>query len=115
MDRFKEIGAKTGLTAKEVRRVTRFGALGLLALALASLSACFRAQKPAREAGAKPATLHDLADPAKEASPAAGEKPAAPAAADGEKAADNNCGPYPGYPCGTRYYTVSRADFGRPA
>lgn len=22
-----------------------------------------------------------------------------------------NCGPYPGYPCGTRYYTVSIKDF----
>lgn len=24
---------------------------------------------------------------------------------------DENCGPYPGYPCGTRYFTVSLRDF----
>jgi hypothetical protein len=26
---------------------------------------------------------------------------------------DDKCGPYPGYPCGTRYYTVGAGDFKR--
>ena len=41
------------------------------------------------------------------------EQAGSPAAAGGKTAPDKNCGPYPGYPCGTRYYTVSISDFRR--
>ena len=102
MKKIYEIGAKTGLNAKEVNRITGFGVLGLLTLGLAALSACgFKAQKPAPAAGAaKPQTLQDLANSVNSST---------------GTETDKNCGPYPGYPCGTRYYTVSRADFRRAA
>ncbi len=105
MKKFYELGAKTGLTKVEINRVAKFGMLGLLAVGLSGLAACLKAQKnegPA--ASAKPETLQDLADSV--------NKSTAPAERDGQ---NTNCGPYPGYPCGTRYYTVSRADFWRAA
>lgn len=105
MKKFYELGARTGLNTAEVNRIARFGVLGLLALGLASLTACFKTQRAASPAaGAKPQTLQDLGNSVKDSTSTA--KPAD----------DNgNCGPYPGYPCGTRYYTVSLADFRRRA
>jgi hypothetical protein len=102
MKKLYELGAKTGLNTAEVNRITKFGVLGLLAVAIASLAACLRAQKaPAQVSEDKPQTLQDLANSVNASSSTA--KPQA------------NCGPYPGYPCGTRYYTVSAADFRRLA
>ncbi|MCM2266141.1 MAG: hypothetical protein NDI60_00045 [Elusimicrobiales bacterium] len=100
MRKLYELGAKTGLDRAEVNRIAKFGVLGLLALGLASLAACFKAQKPAEPAASKP-TLQDLVNSVN-------------ASTDTSKPQDN-CGPYPGYPCGTRYYTVSRGDFRRQA
>jgi len=103
MKKLYELGEKTGLTRAEVNRVARFGILGLLAFGLAGLAACFKAQKPAPvDAAAKPETLQDIAN-------SVNKSTAAP------EAQDENCGPYPGYPCGTRYYTVSPSDFRRTA
>jgi len=100
MKKLYEFGAKTGLTTAEVNRIARFGLLGLLAVGLASLAACFRAQKvPAQVGENKPQTLQDLANSVNVSSTTA--KPQN----------KTNCGPYPGYPCGTRYYTVSVSDF----
>lgn len=104
MKKLYELGAMTGLNKSEVNRITRFGVLGLLAFALAGLAACFKAQKGGDSPqSAKPETLQDLAN-------SVNTSTAAPA-----QAQDEGCGPYQGYPCGTRYYTVSRSDFGRPA
>ena len=104
MRKLHELGARTGLNTGEVNRIARFGVLGLLTVGLAALAGCFRAQKPSSPAvDANPRTLQDLADSVKVSSAAA--KPA-----DG-----GSCGPYPGYPCGTRYYTVSAGDFRRAA
>ncbi len=101
MKKLYELGAKTGLNRTEVNRVARFGVLGLLAVGLAGLAACFKAQKTAAPAQtSNPRTLQDLAD-------SVNKSTAAPAQ-DGK---NTNCGPYPGYPCGTRYFTVSAADF----
>jgi hypothetical protein len=101
MKKIYELGAKTGLNRAEVSRMTKFGLLGLLAVGLSGLTACFKAQKTEAPAeAAKPETLQDLANSVNTST----------APADG-KAADCG-GPYPGYPCGTRYYTVSRSDFG---
>jgi len=104
MKKLYELGAKTGLNRGEVNRIARFGLLGLLAVGLAGLAACFKAQKtePAPQA-AKPETLQDLAN-----SVNASTGPAV-------QTQDDACGPYQGYPCGTRYYTVSRSDFYRAA
>jgi hypothetical protein len=103
MKKLHELGAKTGLSAAEVNKVAKFGLLGLLALGIASLTACFKTQKaPAQVSDDKPQTLQDLANSVNTSTSPA-------------KAQDKNCGPYPGYPCGTRYYTVSAADFRRLA
>ncbi|MCX5790639.1 MAG: hypothetical protein NTY45_00215 [Elusimicrobia bacterium] len=101
MKKLYELGARTGLKHGEVNRIARFGALSLLAVGLAALAGCFRTQKaPAPAQEAKPQTLQDLISSIDDSTPTA--KPQAP---------KDNCGPYPGYPCGTRYYTVSAADF----
>ena len=92
--------------------------LGLLAVGLAALSGCLRSHKPEVSAPeVKPQAQQTYS--AAEASPSRvapvpgasdtdvknnSQAPAAPSGGD-------NCGPYPGYPCGTRYYTVSRSDF----
>ena len=105
MRKIYELGAKTGLNRAEISRLTKLGVLGLLAVGLSGLAACFKTQKtegPA--AAAKPETLQDLANSVNEST--------APAAQGGQ---NTSCGPYPGYPCGTRYHTVSRADFGEAA
>ena len=104
MKKLYELGARTGLKTGEVNRIARFGVLGLLAFGLASLTACFKAQKPAPAQEAKPQTLQDLISSVNDSTPTA--KP------QDDK---DNCGPYPGYPCGTRYYTVSAGDFRRLA
>lgn len=104
MKKLYEIGAMTGLNKSEVNRIARFGVLGLLAFALAGLAACFKAQKSGTAAQpAKPETLQDLANSVDTSTSTAGP------------AQDDGCGPYQGYPCGTRYYTVSPSDFRRPA
>ncbi len=101
MKKLYELGKLTGLTKAEVNRAARFSLLGLLALGLAGLTACFKSQKAENPVqSSKPETLQDIANSV--------NKSTAPAPAD-------NCGPYPGYPCGTRYFTVSRADFRRTA
>jgi hypothetical protein len=102
MKKLYELGAKTGLNTGEVNRLTRFGLLGLLAVGLAAIVGCFSGQKAATSAQpAKPGTLVDLANSVNSST--------APATQD------KNCGPYPGYPCGTRYYTVSHSDIKRLA
>lgn len=104
MKKLYELGAKTGLNTAEVNKIAKLGVLGLLAMGLATLAACFKAQKaPVQVSEEKPQTLQDLANSVNASSSTA-------------KPQDNaNCGPYPGYPCGTRYYTVSASDFRRLA
>ena len=103
MKKLYELGARTGLKTSEVNRIAKCGLLGLLAVGLAALVGCFRAQKtPPAQQTSKPETLQDLANSVNGST--------APA-----KNAESNCGPYPGYPCGTRYYTVSPGDFRRAA
>lgn len=103
MKKLYEMGERTGLSRAEVNRVARFGVLGLLAFALAGLAACFKTQKAdqARPSGGT-GSLQDLADTVQKST----------AAPQGQ---DDSCGPYPGYPCGTRYYTVASSDFRRAA
>ena len=98
MRKLYELGARTGLDKGDVNRIAKLGVLGLLALGLASLAACFKAQKAA-EPEAGPQTLQDLANSVNSST----------------GPVKDDCGPYPGYPCGTRYYTVSVSDFRRLA
>lgn len=108
MKKFYEIGSKTGLGAREMHKAARFGVFGLLAAALTVLTACFKSSKPAAEAPRPssqtatqidPAALRDLVNSLEKSTGTV--KPGT----------GDNCGPYPGYPCGTRYYTVSVSDF----
>jgi len=102
MKRFYRIGARTGLTVREINKVAVFG---LIAALFASLAGCFKNIKPSgpdvpapkADERAKPASLQDLVDSIKKSE-------------SNKSAADDNCGPYPGYPCGTRYYTVGVSD-----
>lgn len=102
MKKLYELGAKTGLNRAEVNRIARFGLLGMLAVGLAGLAACFKTQKTAPQS-AKPETLQDIANSVNASTGTAVTPP------------DDACGPYQGYPCGTRYYTVSGSDFRRAA
>ena len=102
------MGAKTGLHTDELRKAAKFGLFGLLALALTALTACFKSDKtapppveqaPETSNQQQPQTLQDLVNDM-DISTGTVNTPT------GDK-----CGPYPGYPCGTRYYTVSAGDF----
>ena len=107
MRKFYEIGAKTGLNANELHKAARFGLLGFMAAVLAGLTGCFKTGSPASPATepapqaseqAGPVTIQDLVNSIDKSTGSA------------KSAADGNCGPYPGYPCGTKYYTVSVSD-----
>lgn len=102
------MGAKTGLTPDELRKAAKFGLFGLIALVLTALTACFKngktafqpAEPPLRTSNQQqPQTLQNLVDSMDKSTGTVN----APAS--------DKCGPYPGYPCGTRYYTVSARDF----
>ena len=112
MKKFYEIGAKTGLNTDELHKVARFGLFGLMAAALTFLTGCFktgahvsRTAEPAPRASVQtnPATIQDLVDSIEKSTGTARPK------------AGDDCGPYPGYPFGTKYYTVSPYDLFRRA
>ncbi|MCX5786850.1 MAG: hypothetical protein NTX59_14300 [Elusimicrobia bacterium] len=108
MKKIYELGSKTGLNAGELNKLAKFGILGLAALAFASLAACFKDNKtelkPAQpSAQAQPTNLQELANSVNTST--------APARPKDRGDGSQNCGPYPGYPCGTKYYTVSVSDF----
>lgn len=102
MKKIYDLGAKTGLNKSELRRVARFGILGLIPFCLAALAGCFQPQRQAKAEGEVVPGQQFFGDKDQPKTPEQGKK---------TPAKDTNCGPYPGYPCGTRYYTVSRSDF----
>ena len=124
MKKIFKIGARTGLNVNELRKVADpclgaaiktycrqvagFGLFGLMAAALTILTGCFKTGTPAAppsestsRTSAQPssATIQDLVNSIDKSTGAARTK------------VEDNCGPYPGYPCGTKYYTVSVSDF----
>ena len=128
MKKIYEIGTKTGLTANELHKIgntcvgaatkayghqaARFGLFGLLAAALTALTGCCKICKPASQpsksaprasAQTGPGTIQDLVNSIDKSTGTAKPK------------AGDDCGPYPGYPCGTKYYTVSVSDFKKTA
>ena len=111
MKKIYALGSKTGLNACELNKIAKLGVLGLVALAFASLAACFKDNKtdikPVQPSvqEVQPKNLQELANSVNTSTAPANRKDRG----DGSQ----NCGPYPGYPCGTRYYTVSRSDFFR--
>ena len=111
-DKLGPIAAKTKITDLELGRVCRWEILGALAIAIGGFLGC------AGDAKNKPAAepAPDMPVQAGAQKPVASEAANAPVevstrAAQPDKS--KSCGPYPGYPCGTKYYTLSRADFRR--
>lgn len=108
-EKLETIGAKTGLKKTDVRRLCRFGGLGILgALVMLFAAACASnrkctvpANEPAREV-AEETAVPQPGDPVPQAGVA---KPAE------TPASGTNDGPWEGYPAGTRYGTVSTKDF----
>lgn len=113
--KLKETALKTGMSEKEVSGFARAGMFGALAAAVLGFFGCARNAADTRpEAGpSAPAisgstqeSVNRVLDEVKKSTPPA----------DGDVInPDESCGPYPGYPCGSRYYTVSVADFRRAA
>jgi len=109
MKKFYEIGSRTGLSAQEMHKAARFGLFGLVAAVLTILSACFKNSKPPAAEAPRPApqAASDIDPAAIRSLVDSLDKSTGTVKPD----ARDNCGPYPGYPCGTRYYTVSVSDF----
>ncbi|MDQ7774030.1 MAG: hypothetical protein RDU13_10985 [Elusimicrobiales bacterium] len=115
--KLKEMALKTGMSEGEVSGFARAGLLGAMAAAVLGLLGCARTneniQTQASPEPASPAistktqeTVNRVLDEVKKSTPPA----------DGDVInPDEECGPYPGYPCGSRYFTVSIADFRRSA
>ncbi len=115
--KLREMALKTGMSEREVSGFARAGMFGAFAAAVLGLFGCARtngnvqtqaAQEPARPAisDRTQETVNRVLDEVKKSTPPA----------DGDVInPDESCGPYPGYPCGSRYHTVSVADFRRAA
>lgn len=118
MDRkLKEMALKTGMSEKEISGFARAGLLGAFAAAVLGLFGCasakdgMKAQSQEKPAGpAISAETQKTVDGVLE-----GVKTSSAPAEGGVINPDESCGPYPGYPCGSRYFTVSVADFRRAA
>lgn len=105
MKKIEELAAKTGLDGAKTGRLFGFGGLGLLAAAIGALAGCAGLQQKPKQPTLEEQVLQRY-----------GGGQAAPADAPGQAGDQKpaqNCGPYPGYPCGTRYFTVSVRDFFR--
>lgn len=108
--KLRELALKTGMSEREAAGFSRAGLLGALAAAVLGLFGC----------AGNGANVQTAAEPP---APAAGEpvRPSVGRAPDEVSKTtravqepinpDEECGPYPGYPCGTRYFTVSLFDF----
>lgn len=99
MDKLKKNALKTGLCRENIGSLFSVGFISFL---LSFFSSCAKnaatTSKIPADNGVKPS-----------------EKPITPADVilDSSTILDKeSCGPTPNYPCGTRYYTVSIADFG---
>lgn len=126
MKKFLEIGSKTGLGDEELGRFSRFSLAGLAALCLSALAGCVGVSVQNSGHYRHPSEGSNQIQPAPGAVPQSSHTPpqvggagpdGAPTGAAPAAPANNDpapaCGPYPGYPCGTRYYTVSPGDFRR--
>ncbi|MEA3306517.1 MAG: hypothetical protein U9Q34_01885 [Elusimicrobiota bacterium] len=103
MKKIEAIAQKTGLSSKEIKRFSKFSLLGLIALLLTAVIGC--------------AKNDNVENPLPENISAKEEKTEGKALENEfmekstETSKKDHCGPYPGYPCGTRYFTVAIEDF----
>ena len=106
MKKLETIAKKTGLNSKEINKFSKFSILGVIALLLTTVMGCVKnknIEKPVSEN----MTLEEIKNLVKEVEVEKKEKDRKI-----EILPSDNCGPYPGYPCGTKYFTVAVEDFG---
>ncbi|MEA3306518.1 MAG: hypothetical protein U9Q34_01890 [Elusimicrobiota bacterium] len=106
MKKLESIAKKTGLNSKEINRFSKFSILGVIALLITAVMGCVKTnnvEKPTSEN----MTLEEIKNLVKEVEADKKEKDKKI-----EILPSDNCGPYPGYPCGTKYFTVALEDFG---
>jgi hypothetical protein len=105
MDKLKFIAQKTGLTSKEINRFSKFSILGVIALLLTAVTGC------AKNDNTENASSENISvqEAVKTVDKTEAENKSLEKSTETKK--KDNCGPYPGYPCGTRYFTVAIRDF----
>lgn len=107
MKKLKFIAKKTGLSEREISGFSKLSVFGIIVVLLTSFAGCLKNKK------ADLPTAQSIETKMSADKPAANEK-TGDKKTDAKKiepAKSDNCGPYPGYPCGTKYYTVSAEDF----
>lgn len=100
--RIEELFSKTGLDKKNIRLI-KFSAASILALVASFLSSCSNnGVKEKSQTTITSTTTYQTEKP--QISPQdVVDTP--------QDFKNKNCGPTPGYPCGTKYYTISVYDF----
>jgi len=113
MKRLNEIARKTGLSEKETRQFTKIGFWSFIAFVFMGIFGCAKNGSNKKPVELSPSennvNLPSMEEIAKEIEI---ERSTSPIHEKAEERSEDNCGPYPGYPCGTKYYTVSVRDFG---
>lgn len=115
--KLKEAALKTGMSEAEVSGFARAGLFGAFAAAALGLLGCARTGGNVQTQAAPEAPGPAVSAKTQEkAGSVLDEVKKSVPPADGDVInPDESCGPYPGYPCGSRYFTVSAADFRRSA
>lgn len=118
-----KLGRKTGLKDRELKKIYKSGLSGLLAVAVASLTGCMQNNetRQSKLPGVQPqnlapsdatrATATEPASTSEQTKPADKEQSTSTPQVIPEPQESEHYGPYPGYPSGTKYYTVSILDF----
>ncbi|MCK5106174.1 MAG: hypothetical protein KAI33_06110 [Elusimicrobiales bacterium] len=106
MKKLEFIAKKTGLNSNEINKFSKFSVLGIIAILITTVMGCVKNNNQVKKPAAENMTLEEIKNLVKEVE--AEKKPT------GKKVKpdiSDNCGPYPGYPCGTKYFTVAVKDF----
>lgn len=110
MKKLEIIAGKTGLEKKEISKFFKIGFWGLAGFVMMGLAGCFKngtEKPPAEKPKEAESTAGNVEIPQMEDVAGQFETERSTAAEESE----TNCGPYPGYPCGTKYYAISISDF----
>ena len=107
MKKLESIAKKTGLNSKEIKRFSKFSILSVIAILLTTVVGCVKT-KNIEKTSSENMSLEEIKNLVKEVEV---EKKEDAKKIKVEIDASDNCGPYPGYPCGTKYFTVAIRDF----
>jgi hypothetical protein len=105
MEKLKFIAQKTGISSKEINKFSKFSVLGIIALFMTAVLGCSKSDKVEN----LPAESISTQEVKKNVDEVKTEYKSVEKSTKIDTA--DNCGPYPGYPCGTRYFTVAVRDF----